>query len=259
MPRVARVVIPGCPHHVTQRGNNRQDVFFVEDDRRVYLATLREQCERFGLAVQAYCLMTNHVHILAVPEREDSLAKAVGRTHFAYTQHVNRFHGRSGHLWQNRFFSCPLDEEHFRAATAYVERNPVRAKMASMAWGYPWSSASAHVNGKDASAHVDGKDASGLLDLAAWRQRLAPGVDWREALRRPSDDAAVARLRRATMTGRPLGSDTFISKLEALVGRRLRPLPVGRPKKEQGKPVTVPNNSDKTTQIEGEPRRRTVR
>ena len=119
----------------------------------------------------------------------------------------------------------PLDEEHFRAATAYVERNPVRAKMASMAWEYPWSSA---------SAHVDGKDASGLLDLAAWRQRLAPGVDWREALRRPSDDAAVARLRRATMTGRPLGSDTFISKLEALVGRRLRPLPVGRPKKEQG-------------------------
>ena len=127
MLRVARIVVPGCPHHVTQRGNNRQDVFFVEDDWRTYLRILREQSKRFGLSVDGYCLMTNHVHLVAVPTSENSLAKAVGRTHWLYTQYVNRLHRRSGHLWQNRFFSCALDESHCWQALAYVERNPVRA------------------------------------------------------------------------------------------------------------------------------------
>jgi len=95
MPRVSRIVLPGRPHHVTQRGNNRQDVFFVDDDRRVYLGLLKEQAERFGLEILGYCLMSNHVHLVAVPAGEDSLAKAVGRTHFLYTQYVNRLHGRS--------------------------------------------------------------------------------------------------------------------------------------------------------------------
>ena len=96
-------MIPGMAHHVTQRGNNQLDVFFVPDDRRVYLEYLREQAARFGFRLTGYCLMTNHVHLIGVPAREDSLAKAVGRTHFLYTQYVNRMHGRSGHLWQNRF------------------------------------------------------------------------------------------------------------------------------------------------------------
>ncbi len=104
MPRMARIVIPGQPHHVVQRGNNRQDVFFVDDDRRAYLEFLREHCERFGFNVLGYCLMTNHIHLVGTPASEDSLAKAIGRTHFRYSQYVNRLHGRSGHLWQNRFF-----------------------------------------------------------------------------------------------------------------------------------------------------------
>ncbi len=108
MPRVARIVIPGCPHHITQRGNNRQDVFFVDEDRDAYLRMLGEQAERFGVRVEAYCLMSNHVHLVATPRHADSLAKAIGRTHWLYTQYVNRLHGRSGHLWQNRFFSCAL-------------------------------------------------------------------------------------------------------------------------------------------------------
>ena len=103
MPRAARVVIPGVAHQVTQRGINRQDVFFVDDDRRVYLGLLREQADTFGLRVQAYCLMTNHVHLVAVPATEAALAKAVGRTHFYYTPCLNRLHRRTGHLWQNRF------------------------------------------------------------------------------------------------------------------------------------------------------------
>jgi putative transposase len=226
MPRTARVVIPGCPHHVTQRGNNRQGVFFVDDDRRAYLGILGRQCRRFGASIEGYCLMPNHVHLIVTPETPEALAKAVGRTHWLFSQYLNRFHGRSGHLWQNRFFSCPLDAEHFWTALAYLERNPVRAKLVRRAWRWAWSSA---------AAHVDGRDPAGLLDLNAWRRRLGPRQDWREALAQPQDDADVRDLRRHTMTGRPLGSDRFISKLETLVGRRLRPLPVGRPRKQRDK------------------------
>jgi len=222
MPRFSRAVLAGCAHHVTQRGNNRQDVFFVDDDRRAYLAFLRQEAERHGLRVHGYCLLTNHVHLIAVPEAADSLAKAVGRTNLRYTQYVNRLHGRSGHLWQNRFYSCVLDEEHYWQAMKYVERNPVRGRLVRRPWRYPWSSA---------AAHCGGRDPSGLLDLASW-QGDAAGLDWRAALTEPQDDAMIASLRQATSRGRPLGSDSFISKLEKLVGRRLRALPVGRPRKK---------------------------
>ena len=220
MPRVARIVIPGCPHHVTQRGNNRQDVFLVDDDRRAYLEILREQAERFGLSVSGYCLMTNHVHLIATPAGPESLAKAVGRTHWLYTQYVNRLHGRSGHLWQNRFYSCALDEGHFWKAMAYVERNPVRARLVRRPRRWPWSSA---------AAHCGEADNTGLLDVEAWKDLLA-GADWREVLRERLEEADVAALRHATGRGRPLGSDRFLAKLERALGRRLRPLPVGRPR-----------------------------
>ena len=223
MPRVARIVIPGVPHHVTQRGNNRQDVFFVDDDRRVYLALLGEQAERFGLKLHGYCLMSNHIHLVATPRGEESLARAVGRAHFLYTQYVNRLHGRSGHLWQNRFFSCALDDEHLWAALVYVERNPVRARLVRKAWNYAWSSAAAHVG--QASPPK-------LLDLSEWRRRWT-AAKWRMQLVRVEDEEAGARLRRCTHRGRPLGSDRFVSKLERLLGRRLRALPVGRPRKQE--------------------------
>lgn len=125
MPRVARIVVPGLPHHVTQRGNNRQDVFFTNDDRRAYLNLLIDQCNRHSVRLLGYCLMDNHVHLIAVPRRADSLAKAIGRTHWLYTQHVNRVHHRSGHLWQNRFFSNAMDEEHCLLAMRYIEWNPI--------------------------------------------------------------------------------------------------------------------------------------
>jgi len=221
MPRVARIVVPGVPHHITQRGNNRQGVFFVDDDRRVYLGLLAEQAEQYGLAVWGYCLLSNHVHLLAVPAREESLAKAVGRTHFEYTQYLHRLHGRSGHLWQNRFFSCALDEAHSWRALRYVERNPVRAKVVRVAWRYPWSSAAAHT-GMGAVAT--------WLDLRAW-QRAWTAEAWRANLGEAEGKEALETLRICTHTGRPLGSDTFLSKIERALGRRLRPLPVGRPRK----------------------------
>ena len=144
MARQARCVIPGVAHHVTQRGNKRQDVFFVEADYRVYLSYLKESAQRYGLEVTAYCLMTNHIHLLAVPEEESSLSKALGRTHLMYAQYIHRLHGRLGHFWQNRFYSCPLDDAHAYHAAAYIELNPVRAGMAAQAWEYPWSSAAMH-------------------------------------------------------------------------------------------------------------------
>jgi len=221
MPRSSRVVIAGCAHHVTQRGNNRQDVFFVDDDRRVFLALLSEAAERFELVVDGYCLMTNHVHLVVTPRHETSLAEALKRTNQLYAQYVNRFHGRSGHLWQDRFFSCPLDEVHYWQALVYIERNPVRARLRRKAWRWPWSSA---------AAHCEGKDPTGLLDLPEWNKQM-DAQRWRHLLTLADDEQQLARLRLCTSRGRPLGSDKFVAKLETLLGRRLRPLPSGRPRK----------------------------
>ena len=220
MPRVARIVIPGVAYHITQRGNNGQDVFFVDDDRRAYLAFLSAYANEFGLDVQGYCLMTNHLHVVAVPEKKDTLALALGRTHLRYTQYLNRMHHRSGHLWQNRFYSCALDEKHAAAAMRYVEQNPVRARLVRKPWRYRWSSA---------SAHVGGEDLSGLLNLERWRRKWTE-AEWRSMVSEGLDDVVVDLMRRHTSRGRPLGSDSFLSKVERLVGRRVRALPPGRPK-----------------------------
>jgi len=221
MARQARIVVPGTAHHVTQRGNNRQDIFFVDGDRRTYLAYLKESSARYGLAVSAYCLMTNHVHLVVIPEREDSLSKALGRAHLMYAQYVHRLHGRLGHFWQNRFYSCPMDEARAHNAAAYVELNPVRAGMSEHAWDYAWSSAAAHC-GKG--------EPSGLLTLREWFEQT-PVTQWKatlEAIATSGD--TIKRLRLHTRTGRPLGDDSFLSKLETLLGRRIRATPAGRPK-----------------------------
>ncbi|HUW61998.1 MAG TPA: transposase [Candidatus Bathyarchaeia archaeon] len=229
MARLARIVVPGASHHVTQRANNQQDVFFVADDRRVYLEFLREQGARFGFRIDGYCLMTNHIHLIGVPAREDSLAKAVGRTHFLYTQYVNRMHGRTGRLWQNRFYSCAMDQAHAYRALCYVELNPVRAGMAKHAWEYARSSAPLHCDA--AALHGSRADVGAtLLNLTAWRAQMPPR-QWRDTLKEIArDKPAQEAIRRNTYTGRPLGADRFLSKVEHLIGRRVRPLPIGRQK-----------------------------
>jgi putative transposase len=223
MPRLARSVAVGYAHHITQRGNNRHDVFFVDDDRRVYLELLKEQSDKYSLEIAGYCLMSNHIHIVSIPHAEDSLAKAVGRTHFRYTQYINRFHHRSGHLWQGRFYSCALDERHFFVAMKYIELNPVRARLCRKPWRYKFSSAAAHVNPKAVSDILNLQRWFGMISAEQWSKELAEGLS----------NSEVLRLRLNTHTGRPLGSDSFLSKLEKLAGRRLRPLPVGRPKKKK--------------------------
>ena len=177
MPRIARAVMPGTPHHVTHRGNNPQAVFFVNDDRRAYLATLREQCERHRVALHGYCLMGNHVHLVVTPRTADGLGRAIGDAHRRHSTYINRLHGRSGHLWAGRFYSCPLDEVHFWRTLVYVERNPVRAQMVRGAWTYGWSSA---------AAHVTGENGVGLLDLREWH-RATRRLNWRAELTRAED------------------------------------------------------------------------
>jgi putative transposase len=144
MPRLARTVCARVPHHITQRGNRREAVFFADDDYRAYLAWLKDYAEQHAVEILAYCLMTNHIHLVVVPASEDGLEKLLKPLHMRYAQRVNRTRGWKGHLWQGRFFSSALDEDYLWAAVRYVERNPVRARMVRKAENYRWSSASAH-------------------------------------------------------------------------------------------------------------------
>ncbi|MDI6808990.1 MAG: transposase [Candidatus Eisenbacteria bacterium] len=221
MPRSARIVLPGIPHHITQRGNNRQDVFHTSVDRTVYLSFLTKQSVSAGLNVLGYCLMPNHVHLVATPNKADSLATAVGRTHFLYALYFNSVYNRSGHLWQNRFYSCGLDDERLWTVLRYVERNPVRASIVNVAWDYAWSSAAVH------AGEAEGR---GLLDLTGWREKWSPS-DWKEVLGRGEEDRVLNELRSYTKQGLPLCGEEMLSSLERALGHSVRPLPVGRPKK----------------------------
>jgi len=224
MARLARVVAPGYPHHVTQRGNRRQQTFFGDDDYREYLSLLVEWCGRHGVRILAYCLMPNHVHVVVVPPSEDALCRAIGEAHRRYTRRVNFREGWRGHLWQGRFASFVMDEEYLVSAVRYVERNPVKAGLARRAEDWPWSSAAAHAAGRgDAVAQGD------------WLTQLTAGwvCSWAEFLRRKDDRGFATAMRRCENTGRPLGEATFLSKLEALLGRTLLPRKPGRPRKDR--------------------------
>jgi putative transposase len=221
MARLARVVMPGVAHHITQRGNRRLQTFFDDDDDEAYLALMAEWCDRLGVAVWAYCLMPNHVHLIAVPGSEDGLRRAVGEAHRRYTRRINFREGWRGHLWQGRFASFPMDDLWLLRAARYVELNPVRAKLCRAPWRWRWSSAAAHVGGKDDVLVRAGP----LLKRA--------GMDWRDFLLEPLGDAQAARIRSHESTGRPLGSERFVVRLEKALGRVLRRLPAGRPRKEQ--------------------------
>src|SRR5581483_10522908 len=193
MPRRPRVVVPGVPHHITQRGNNRQAVFACDDDRQLYLHLLTHHAIRSGMRILGYCLMTNHVHLIAVPEHEHSLSRALRHAHAEYAQAFNRAGSRSGHLWQNRFFSCPLEGQHVEIALRYVDLNPVRAGLVAVPWDWRWSSARVHSVAGSADPVLDAAwmQAVGNWDFAGWSGGLAQGLPEREC----------AELRRATYAG----------------------------------------------------------
>jgi len=166
--------------------------------------------------------MTNHVHLLVIPKTEAALSRAIGHAHLLYTNHVHRAYNRSGHLWQGRFYSCPLDETHAYNVAAYMELNPVRAGITTCAWEYPWSSVAVHCTGV--------KDVYGLLDVETWFEAM-PASRWRETLDViVSADKTVSQIRAHTLSGRPFGDETFLKNVEVSVGHVL-PTLRGRPRK----------------------------
>ena len=213
MPRNARCVEPGLPYHVTQRGTNRQRVFFSPTDYKMYLSLLGEQLKDSECRVLAYCLMTNHVHLVVVPARADSLAVLFRRVHGRYSQYLNTRRHRTGHLWQQRYFSCPLSESHHWIAVRYVEQNPCRAHMVKTAAEYRWSSAAAHLG--------ESEDRSGVLDMAFWA-RAGGAETWGEMHRSEDGAEQITLLRRCTYSGRPFGGEEFVARMETQFQRSWR-------------------------------------
>jgi putative transposase len=211
MARIARVVAPGIPHHVTQRGNRRQQTFFHDEDYQAYLELMSEWCAKYKVQIWAYCLMPNHVHLIAVPETRDGLNLAIGEAHRRYTRRINFREGWRGHLWQGRFSSFILDENYLLACTRYVELNPVRAGLVKKPEAWRWSSAGAHVKRKD--------------DILVQTKPLLAMIKspWKKFLSVDAQESEMALFRKHERTGRPTGNDAFIERLERLLDRPLKP------------------------------------
>lgn len=211
MVRLPRLVIPGVPYHVTQRGNRRGPTFFEEGDYALYRDLLAAAADKAEAQVWCYCLMPNHVHLIVVPSDEDGLRRTFADAHRRYTGFINARQRWTGHLWQGRFGAVAMDEAHLVNAVRYVSLNPVRARLVGRAEDWPWSSVRAHLAGAD----------DGLVKVAPVLERypdfatlLAEGAD---------DDNAWRALRQSETSGRPVGGAAWIAMLEARTGRRLAP------------------------------------
>ena len=227
MPRIPRVVVVDVAHHVTQRGNARQFILASDSERMVYLDLLRQALLGHELSVVGYCLMSNHVHLLVIPHRAEELADTFQEVHGRYAGYWNGSHASSGHVWQGRFYSCPMDPGHLWTALRYAELNPVRAGIVTEATAWPWSSAAAHCGTTDPDA---------CLEMSAWRRDWSE-ASWRKFLDEGERQSEVLAIRRSTHSGRPLGPEEFIRSLELRTLRRFTPGKGGRPRK----PVTHEN------------------
>ena len=220
MARLARIVIPGIPYHVTQRGNRRQQTFFEDSDYELYRDLLGEAARRSGSSVWSYCLMPNHVHLIVVPADADGLRRTFADAHRRYTGFINARHRWTGHLWQGRFGAVAMDEAHLMAAARYVALNPVRAHLVDRAEQWPWSSVRAHLAGEDDT----------LVEVAPLLDRYG---DFAAFLDHAEDPQATRSLRMAESTGRPLGSPSWVEELERRTGRSLAPRKRGpKPRQE---------------------------
>jgi putative transposase len=217
MPRIARIIATGIPHHVTQRGNRRMETFFRDDDYQAYLALMAEWCRKYNVTIWAYCLMPNHVHLIAVPETEEGLRLAIGEAHRRYSAMINRRNKWTGHLWQGRFSSFPMDETYLLAAVKYIEMNPVRANLAADPYTWKWSSAKAHADAKDDIL----VKVSPLLEMVG---------EWRHFLSDAGEEDAD-KIRHHERTGRALGGESFLDSLELSLMRTVKRQKAGRKKK----------------------------
>ena len=215
MAKQPRAIAPDVPHHVIQRGNRRQRTFFVDDDYIAYLELLTKHCAANEVSVWAWCLMPNHIHLVAVPKSGFGLSKAMGDTHRRFSWAINRLHQWRGSLWQDRFRCCAMDESHTLTAMRYVERNPDRAHLTKRPEDWPWSSARAHLG---LPSKIPGGDQ--LTNLVASQSLIQ---DWQSFLNEELQSGQLDLLRQSTGTGRPIGNPEFITGLELKLGRKLRP------------------------------------
>jgi len=219
MPRQPRIVVPGLAHHITQRGNYRQDVFSSKQDYIQYCEWIEEYAQEAGLEVIAYCLMRNHVHFIAIPKNEEDLARVFKTVHMRYAHYLNKQKSARGHLWQGRFYSCLLDDKHLYRAIRYIESNPVRAKLVKQPWDYPYSSAKDHT----------GERIKPLIKLKKYSS--IGRKDWKEYLKEADPDINK-EIRLKTNRGLAVGSDQFIKSVESIVNRSLKCLKQGRPRRD---------------------------
>jgi putative transposase len=227
MSRFARIVVRDYPHHVTARGNRREPIFFENGDHDVYRCLLADQAEKARVEIWAYCLMPNHVHLIAVPRDEAGLARAIGEAHRRYTNYINARAGFRGHLFQNRFGSVVMDDTHLLTALRYVSLNPVRARLVARAEDWPWSSVRAHLKGQDNELVLVGPALERVGDFCAL---LA--TDTR-------DEAPFTALRRSETTGRPLAAEDFVKDLERRLGRPIARRAAGRKPKTREHPALL--------------------
>jgi len=221
MGRIARLVIPGLPHHVTQRGNRRQKVFFEGGDYKLYKDLVFDAAQKAGCEIWCYCLMPNHVHMIVVPFDEDGLRRTFADAHRRYTGYINTRLRVTGHLWQGRYGSVVMDEPHLYEAVRYVSLNPVRAGMVERAKDWEWSSVNAHLKKKDDRAF---KVKPVLERYGNFRKYLAEPFD---------EIKAFTALRLGETTGRPVGAEDWLKELEKQTGKQIL----------RGKPG--PKNTDK--------------
>ncbi len=211
MARLPRIVIPGYPHHVTQRGNRRAQTFFEDGDYELYQSLLSEAAGKAGAEIWCYCLMPNHVHIIIVPSDEDGLRRTFADAHRRYTGYINARMRETGHLWQGRFGSFVMDEEHLAHAVRYVSMNPVRAGMVDRAEDWRWSSVASHLSGQDDE----------LVKVSPVLERYG---DFGAFLAQDDNASnAFGNLRQSETTGRPLGDDAWMDKISAILGKDLKP------------------------------------
>ncbi|WP_315759477.1 MULTISPECIES: transposase [unclassified Bradyrhizobium] len=212
MARLARVVVPGLPHHVTQRGNGRARTFFADADYALYRDLLATHCAAAEVEIWAWCLMPNHVHMILVPSDADGLRRALSRVHRSYAGIIQARRKRSGHFWQGRFGAVAIDEAHLAAALRYVSLNAVRARLVTRAQDWAWSSTRAHLRDRDDGVTARAPVREIFPDIAAL---LTKAPD--------DEDQLFGKLRAAESIGRPLGSDRFLAHIEKMTGRTLKP------------------------------------
>ena len=218
MPRFRRLVVPGYPHHVTQRGVRRQTTFFDDRDYQTYLRLATKLLIESSLEIWTYCLMPNHVHAVVIPHEETSLATFFGPLHKLYAERTNFRYEWTGHLWQARYYSVPMDQRHTLTAMRYVERNPLRSGLARRPQDWAWSSARGNL---------------GLIDDPLIPRRAACSLvsPWRDYIGTAEGDEELKQLRDLTRTGRPSGNKRFVDELESLTGRQIHRRSAGRIRK----------------------------